>query len=283
MNLKQALSYSRKVLKDNRIDEAALEGEVLLRHLLKLNRAQLFSCLDIELDAGQIKSLERLLRRRVRGEPLAYITGHREFFGLDFKVNRNVLIPRPETEILVEKAIELANTHRIDTIADIGTGCGVVAISLAVRLWNVKIYATDISSAALEVAAANCKKHRVSERIKLMNGDMLEPVPGTVDMIVANLPYVRTQDLPGSDSASYEPSDALNGGPDGLDKIKQLIMQAGSKLNTGGYILTEIGQGQKIALSDFVRGIFPEAYINFHNDLAGIKRIMEFRLTKNSP
>ena len=282
MNLEQALSYSRKVLKDSRIDEAVLEGEVLLRHVLRMDRTRLFTAPDIELDAGQVESLERLVRRRIQGEPLAYITGHREFYGLDFEVDRNVLIPRPETEILVEKAIELASTHGIETIADIGTGCGIVAIALAVYLPEVKIYATDISSAALETAAANCRKHNVSERIMLVRGNMLEPVPGEVDMIVANLPYVKTLDLPNSDTENGEPPHALNGGPDGLDKIKQLIIQSGSKLSHGGFALIEIGQGQSNALSDYIRGMFPEAYISLYKDLAGIERVMELRLTKNS-
>jgi len=283
VNLKQALAYSRKVLTDKDIDEAALEGEILLKHLLEIDRTQLFSNPDVELDAGQEIILKQLLERRVKGEPSAYITGHREFYGLDFNVDRNVLIPRPETEILVEKAIELARRHKLNSIVDTGTGCGTIAISLAIHLPHVKIYATDISFAALEVAASNCKKHRVSGRIILLQGDMLGPVPEAVDLIVANLPYVKISDLSCSGPLSHEPATALNGGPDGLDKLKQLFSQADKKLKPGGYVLAEIGQGQAISLTDFIKTEFPEAYISVHNDLAGIERVIEFRLTRNSP
>lgn len=281
MNLKQALAYARGILANNDITEAALEGEVLVRHLLGMDRTQLFLNPDVELDAGQEYDLEQLLARRVKGEPSAYITGHREFYGLDFIVDRNVLIPRPETELLVEKAIELAGRLRINSVADAGTGCGAIAISLALHLPHVQIYATDISSAALEVAASNCRKYHVSGRITLSRDDMLGSLPEAVDLIVANLPYVKKSDLSSFGMLSHEPLIALNGGPDGLDKMKQLIRQVDKKLQPGGCVLAEIGQGQAISLSDFIKAALPGAHVDTYNDLAGIARVIEFSLTKN--
>jgi release factor glutamine methyltransferase len=281
VNLKQALAFARGFLADNNIDEEALEGEILLRHILGLDRTQLFSNLDIELSTGQKKSLEQLLERRIQGEPSAYITGHREFYGLDFNVDRNVLIPRPETELLVEKAIALANINNIDGITDIGTGCGVVAVTLACHLPRVHIYAIDISSAALRVAADNCMKHGVSERISLLHGNMLEPLPEAVDLVVANLPYVKTAELTYTGKLWHEPVVALNGGSDGLEKLKQLIGKVSGKLKRDGSVLAEIGQGQEIALRCFIKDRYPGAHVNVYTDMAGISRVLEFRLTKN--
>jgi release factor glutamine methyltransferase len=195
VNHRQALAYARGVLADNNIDNAPLEGEVLLRHVLGINRVQLYSDPDDDVTPAQDTALNTLLERRIRGEPSAYITGHREFYGLDFKVDRNVLIPRPETELLVEKAIRLAESHTVTSIADIGTGCGAIAVSLAVNLPGVTVYASDVSKPALDIARSNGEKHGVTDRIVLLEGDMLEPLPDPVDLIIANLPYVREAEL----------------------------------------------------------------------------------------
>jgi release factor glutamine methyltransferase len=283
LNLRQALAHAREALASKNIEDTSLEGEVLLRHVLGIDRTQLFMNLDIELDIRQEKALEKLLERRIKGEPTAYITGHREFYGLDFNVNRSVLIPRPETELLVEKAIELAQSREIDSIIDAGTGCGAIAVALAVNLPKVKIYATDISDAALEVAASNCKKHHVSDRITLLHGDMLEPVPEKVDLIAANLPYVITSDLPGSGPLSHEPPAALNGGPDGLDILKNLFVQSVKKLKPGGCVLAEIGEGQSIPVVNFIRDTYQGAQIETWKDLSGIERVTGLRLTKSLP
>lgn len=283
MNLKQALAYAREILTKNDINEANLEGEILLRYLLGIDRTQLFSNLDLELDIRQEQDLEQLLERRVNGEPSVYIVGHREFFGLDFIIDQNVLIPRPETELLIEKALEIAGSRNIVDIVDAGTGCGAVAITLALQLTNVKIYATDISPAALDVAATNCERHGVSTRITLLSGDILGPIPGEVDLIIANLPYVKEQDLQNLGQLGHEPAIALDGGPDGEDILKRLIRQAGKKLKPGGNVLMEIGQGQAVSLTDFIKYKYPEACIVIYNDLAGIERVIKFSLTKSQP
>ncbi len=154
MKLKQALDGARELLQTNNIEDASLEAEILLRHVLGINRAQLFLEYELELNSEQKQAFDRLIERRLSGEPSAYITGHREFYGLDFAVDHRVLIPRPESELLVEKAIEIAQHQSVNTIADIGTGSGAIAVSVAVNIPGVKIYATDISTNALEVARA---------------------------------------------------------------------------------------------------------------------------------
>jgi len=279
VNRRQVLAYTRRALADNRIDDASLEAEILLRHALEINRVQLYSDLECDIIPSDEEALKELLERRIQGEPSAYITGHREFYGLDFRVDRNVLIPRPETEMLVEKAISLASSHPISSIADIGTGCGAIAISLALNLPTVTIYATDVSASALGIARANCKKHGVTDRIVLLEGDMLEPLPEPVDIIIANLPYVRESDMPPGGRLSFEPALALNGGEDGLDGIRALCHQAFNKLRSNGFILLEMGQGQAEAVTTLFQEIFPSSRIEVENDLAGIERIASLRLT----
>ena len=188
MTLKQALSQARAILTASNIEDTSLESELLLRHTLQINRVQLYLDLSRELSPKQEATFWHLVERRQNGEPTAYITGHREFYGHDFYVDSRVLIPRPESELLVEKALQLAQSHPIFTMADIGTGCGAIAISLALNLPQTKIYATDISASALEVALLNCRKHGVVDRICLLQGDMLEPISEPVDLIIANLP-----------------------------------------------------------------------------------------------
>ena len=209
MTLKESLYQAREVLITNNIEYPTLESELLLRQTLNLNRVQLYLELEHEFNPEYEEAFWRIVRRRLKGEPTAYITGNREFYGYDFYVNQNVLIPRPESELLVEKTLILAKNYRAPVIADIGTGCGAIAISLALNLPQSKIYATDISAPALEIALKNCQKYGVTDKIRLLFGDMLKPLFEPVDFIVANLPYIRQSDI---NPASFEPLLALNGG-----------------------------------------------------------------------
>lgn len=281
MNRKQVLNQARKVLAANNIDDASLEGEILLRHALEIDRVQLYSELNRELSAEQEERFWQLVSRRLDGEPTAYITGHREFYGLGFYVDRCVLIPRPETEIMVEKALKLAQGSRFNTAADIGTGCGAIAISLAVHLPWLEIYASDVSADALEVARINCRKHGVVDRVHLRHGDMLEPLPGPVDLITANLPYVTGPEISRSWLADFEPRMALDGGRGGLDKIKRLCQQARDSLRPEGVMLLEIGQGQSQSVTSLWRRYFPSVSIEITPDLQGIERVVSLCLTPN--
>ncbi len=281
MTLKQALGRAREILVANNIEDAPLESELLLRHALKISRVQLYLDLDHELNPEQEETFWHLIERRLSHEPTAYIIGHHEFYGLDFYVDPSVLIPRPESELLLEKALKLAQNHTVSTIAEVGTGCGAIAISLALNLPQAKIYATDISAPALKVALFNCQKHGVVDRICLLAGDMLNPLPEPVDLIVANLPYVKQSELSPICSVNPEPLLALNGGSDGLEKIRQLCCQVGNKLHPEGCLLLEIGQGQERAVTSFLRKLFPLAEIEVAPDLSGIDRVVSLRLTHN--
>ncbi len=278
MTIKQVLSRAREILVANNIENSSLETELLLRHVLKISQVQLYLELERELSPEEDKNFWSLIERRLNHEPTAYIIGHREFYGLDFYVDPNVLIPRPESELLVEKTLELAQNHAVATIVEVGTGCGAIAISLALSLSQAKIYATDISAAALKVALFNCQKHGVVNRICLLEGDMLDPLPEPVDFIVANLPYVRELELSQTSKPNFEPSLALNGGLDGLEKIHQLCTQISDKLRPGGCLLLEIGQGQSRAVTTFLRSLFPSAEIEVAPDLSGIDRVVSLIL-----
>ena len=279
MNLKEVLVHARDILTRNNIDDASLEAEILLRHVLEITRPQLYQELDAELSKTEENSYSELIARRQQGEPSAYITGHREFYGLDFYVDRNVLIPRPESELLVEKVLEIANSRDIATMVDVGTGCGAIAISLAKNLTGIKIYATDISLAALKVAERNCHRHSVTDRIELLHGDILEPLPGAIDLIIANLPYVRKSEVPDSGPLSFEPLLALDGGCDGISMINALCVQAKDKLSHGGVMLLEIGEGQADAVTDIIQDAFSSARIEVTVDYAGIERVVGVYLT----
>jgi len=278
VTLKQACSHAREILNANNIEDATLESELLLRHTLKISRVQLYLDLDYELSSKEEEAFWHLIERRLSGEPTAYITGYREFYGLNFYIDPSVLIPRPESELLVEKALKLAQNRPIPTIAEVGTGCGAIAISLALNLPQTKIYATDISASALKVALFNCQKHGVANRICFLQGDMLDPLPEPVDLIVTNLPYVKESELPRINTQDFEPSLALNGGSDGLEKIRQLCRQANNKLCPDGYLLLEIGQGQSKTVTTFLRSLFPSAKIEVTPDLGGIDRVVSLTL-----
>jgi release factor glutamine methyltransferase len=274
----QVLSHARKTLSEYNIESPALESELLLRYTLGFDRVQLYIEHDSRISPEREEYFWRLIERRLNREPAAYISGHREFFGLDFYVNSNVLIPRPETELLVEEALNIAERHPITTIADIGTGSGAIAVSLATKLPRSKIYATDISAAALEVAALNCNTHQVSDRVLLLQGDLLEPLPEPVDLIAANLPYVRESDLKEVNTVGFEPVLALDGGPDGLDKIRRLCSQMNGKLNPGGSLLLEIGIGQAEPLITILKNLYPSAQIQVIPDLTGKERVLKLNI-----
>jgi release factor glutamine methyltransferase len=279
-----ALARATAILAPVANDEARLEAEVLLRHVLGLRRAQLYAQLDRPLLADQAAAYNTLLQRRLAHEPVAYLTGHREFFGLDFLVNRHVLIPRPETELLVE--LGLSEARRLAhlapaglAIADVGTGSGCVAISLAVHLPAARVYATDASAQALAVAEENCRRHGVAGQVILLPGDLLAPLPELVHIIVANLPYIphaELESLP-PEIRLYEPRAALDGGQDGLEAIRHLLAEAPAHLLPGGAVLLEIGHGQGQAVVALARQHFPAAAIAVHGDSGGRERVVTIR------
>ncbi len=270
------MNQAAKDLATHAIDDARLEAEILLAYLLQIDRTGLYVNFTRKLSDSQALAYSELVRRRLNHEPTAYITGHKEFFGLDFRVNPHTLIPRPDTELLVEKAIELAKAFPPSClIADVGTGCGAIAVALAINLPRAKIYATDISAAALEVAGGNCQRHNVEDRITLLRGNLLEPLPTPVHLIVANLPYIRESELTEimPEISKFEPHLALFGGEDGLRRIEELISQARGKLIAGGALLLEIGYDQGTAISSIVGQYLPEASVRIAPDISGLDRV----------
>ncbi len=270
MNVKEALGAVRKRLADAGIEEYGLESELLVQHLLCVDSVSLFLEHEEKLTFIQSQLLNDLLERRIKGEPLAYITGKREFYGLEFMVNPSVLIPRPETEHLVEKAIELALEIPAPIIADIGTGSGAIAVSLAANLPQAKIYAVDVSDTALDTARFNARRHAVEARITFLYGDLTAPLPEKADILIANLPYVKSFDC----AASPEPHLALDGGAEGLDVIERLCGGLKGKLKPEGHVLLEIGQGQEEAVKKMLKTALPSAQIGTIKDLAGIERVV---------
>ncbi len=243
-----------------------------------MNRVQFFLNQDIELTADQTQAYESLIQRRLNGEPTAYITGHREFYSLDFYVDSRVLIPRPESELLVDQTLEFVrdSQNKKPVIADIGTGCGNLAISIAKHLPHTKIFAVDISQEALEVASINCHTHQVSDRISLLRGYLLEPLSEKVDIIVANLPYVKKADIARLESnvRDFEPHLALDGGIEGLDYISQLLAQAPYKISPKGAIFLELGLGQGKPTLALAKKQFLQAKVSLYPDLGGIDRVL---------
>jgi len=278
VTLREALKCARLSLSSQNIEDASLESELLLRHTLKISRAQLYSSLNRRLTPREEEAFWTLINRRLNNEPAAYITNSREFYGLDFYVDQRALIPRPESELLVEAALNLAKNHQPLAIADIGTGCGAIAISLAVNLPQARVYATDISKPALEVARINSQRHGVSRRIEFLQGNLLEPLPEPPDLVTANLPYVTKQELAQAKQLSPEPQVALDGGEDGLDKIRELASQLEGKLSPSGSLLLEIGTGQAAAVTSLFKNLFPEAKIEVLPDLSGTDRVVKLAL-----
>ena len=283
MTLAQALYSSAHTLRLNGVDDSQLEARILLQHILNLPQAQVYSECDRLLTNEEVKLLQQLIERRLLGEPSAYIVEHKEFYGNDFCVDPRVLIPRPETELLIEAALEWASDiehslpflERPLRIADIGTGCGAIAITLALKLPQSRVYAIDISPSALQVAQLNCERHEVIRQIVLLQGDLLESLPEPVDLLVANLPYIKNSELANlsPEVALFEPRIAIDGGKDGLDEIGSLLSQLEGKTFPHSCFLLEIGKGQDKKLISLLKRHVPAAKYAFIPDYAGINRV----------
>jgi release factor glutamine methyltransferase len=229
-------------------EDAALDAEVLIRHALGWDRTALVTRGHESLPAGVEERVSALLARRAAREPVAQIVGQREFWGLDFEVSRDVLVPRPETELIVEEALgEVRHRAAWHRIVDAGTGSGCLAVALAVEFPEARVIATDVSKAALAVARRNAARHHVGDRIEFVNTDLLDGLPSGIDLIVSNPPYVPEMDahsLP-RDVRDYEPPEALFGGPDGLQVIRRLFDTARRHLAADGRLIVEFGFGQE--------------------------------------
>jgi len=278
MQLRHAFTQAIRTLSAAGVETPRLDAQVLLAHLLGRDQTWLLAHDDEELSPEEAAAYEKLIVRRASHEPVAYLTGHRAFFGLDFQVDDRVLIPRPETELLVEAVLAVAAQRPGPlSVADIGTGSGAIAVSLAVHGPDLTIYAVDTSPDALAVAQANASAllPDAARPINFLHGDLLAPLPAPVDIIAANLPYVAAGDRAtlAPTVRDHEPSAALFSGPDGLDHIRRLLAAAPGHLRPGGVILLEMGREQGAAIADLATDLLPGSHTEIRPDLAGHDRL----------
>ncbi len=253
-----------------------LDAELLLAHVLGWSRAHLLAHTDSWLDDTTRASFADLVARRANLEPIAYLIGLQAFYGFDLLVDRRVLVPRPETELLVALTIEQAQERPTVSplrVVDVGTGSGAIAVGLAMHLPDVLIYATDSSADALAVAAANVERHSLGQRVRLLHGDLLSPLSEQVDIIVSNPPYTILSTID-TNVWQHEPHLALDGGSDGLAVYRRLVAQVPRWLRPGGCLLLEIGAQQEHAVVALLRSALQTPQVTVHYDLAGHPRVL---------
>jgi release factor glutamine methyltransferase len=260
-------------------ENSSLEAQILVSHVLQHSRSWVITHSDSEITASDENKLNILLERLASGEPLPYIIGRQEFFGLDFFVTPDVLIPRPETELLVETALNYINSNsNVRWVADIGTGSGCISVSVAFNAVSIKVLATDISSKALEIASKNITHHHLNHRILLAQTDLMAACHGKFDLLCANLPYIPTETLSKLQVDQHEPHLALEGGPDGLEIIARLMVDAPRFMVQGGLLLFEIESTLKAPVIELARGVFPHARVEVIPDLSDRPRLLSIQL-----
>jgi release factor glutamine methyltransferase len=277
VTIREAKRLGLKKLKRSSKNEAAIDAEILLTHVLGISREELLTHDERPVPSFLQRRFNRLLARRARHEPIAYLTGHKEFFGLQFAVNKHTLIPRPETELLVEEALNTLHATRYTLVIDIGTGSGTIAVTIAKNAPATTVIATDLSKQALKIAELNAKTNDVDDRIFFEHANLL-PKAGALNLnncvITANLPYLPTkvwQKCP-PDVKKFEPKTALEGGHDGLKYYDELFHQIVER-NIKAPIICEIDSSQKKSFLKLAMRYFPDATVEIKNDLAGLARI----------
>ncbi|HPL63620.1 MAG TPA: peptide chain release factor N(5)-glutamine methyltransferase [Syntrophales bacterium] len=282
-SIKKVLHSGAELLKTSGRPACRLEAEILLCHCLGSDRALLYRGAEEAVPSDAENRFRELVGRRIRGEPVAQIIGKKEFWSLSFEVNRDVLIPRPETEILVEEALDaLAGRKGKLKILDLCTGSGAIAVALASELPDAEITATDISPRALETAHRNAEKHSVGQRITFLSGDLFASVDGSFDLIAANPPYIAEKDWTELEPGVrlYEPREALVAGPDGMEFHRRIAGESAAYLKEEGVLIMEIGWGQGDGAAGILEkaGIFEE--IALRSDYSGIPRTVRARRKK---
>jgi release factor glutamine methyltransferase len=273
--VRTVLGWTTEYLAKRGIDSPRLTAEMLLAHALRLSRVYLYTDLDRPLVKAERAGFRSLIERRAAGEPTHYLIGAREFYNRSFAVDPRVLIPRPETELLVESVLRAVPKDRSSQLLDVCTGSGCIAVSLAAERPQASVWATELSTDACEVARANALANKVDGRIKVLQGDLFEPLaPGVrFDAVVSNPPYVSSGEIAGlSAEVRREPLTALDGGADGLALLRRIIAGAGSRLKPGGLLALEIGEKQGEAVLDLLRRA---GYANarIEKDLARLDRL----------
>lgn len=273
----EALADARRRLAPHS-DTPSQDAQVLLSHITGRDKAQFLAHPDHTLSAIQLDAWEQALGRLEAGEALPYVLGEWQFFGLTFQVTPAVLIPRPETELLVEAALDWLRAHpERRWVVDIGTGSGAIAVALAKNIADLRVAAVEISAEALKVAASNVQRHGLEEQVRVVQGNLFASIDGLFDLICANLPYIPSDRLGELDVAKREPRLALAGGPDGLVLIRSLLQQAPGRLAPGGLLLAEVDDSHEDSAAALAGRYFPEADIAVLPDLAGKPRLLRVR------
>lgn len=275
MTIKEVLQLGRAFARDN-IEELALE--VLLSYTLKKSKEYLFSHPEFEVGHDYIEKFTSLVKRHLNGEPVAYLIGEKEFYGITLNVDKRVLIPRPETEFLVDKIVQTAkenNEDHVTTVLDVGTGSGNIAIAVACSLPKVQVTACDISLDALEVAEKNVNRYNLKDKVTLVHSDLLKNVQeGGYEIVVANLPYIGTEkhNFVSVETKNHEPHGALFGGIDGLRLYEEFFEQMSRWKKVPSHVLGEIGFLQGEELKKMIKQFYPEASVEIQKDLSGLDR-----------
>ena len=287
MTVLEVLNWAAECFERHRIQNPRLNAELLLAYSLSLGREGLYIHLHQPIGEREKEAAERLVKRRLSGEPLQYILGHQEFWSIDLKVDRRVLIPRSDTELLVEQALSVLSEmdrERSPAVLEIGTGSGAIAITLATEDRNVFLVATDISGKIVRLAETNAREAGVSERIVFVTGDLFGPFRpfeggGPFDMILSNPPYIVRSEIESLDREvkDFEPIVALDGGEDGLDFHRKIISESPRYLRGRGWLLLEVGQGQAEAVSSILEASGNFGLIERIRDLSGIERVVRAR------
>ena len=284
MTIVEVLKLSADYLAKHGSDSSRLDAEVLLAHALGMRRLDLYLKFDRPLTEPELASYRGLVARRGKGEPVAYLVGHKEFMGLDFEVTPDVLVPNPDTEVLVQRAVEIAReAQRPLRVADVGTGSGCIAIAVAHYAPNAEVWASDVSAEALAVAGRNVGRHRLDPRVHLNEGDLMASLSGEFDLICANLPYVAAgTKLPAEVTA--QPARALFARDGGAEVVARLLSEAPARLTPGGRVLVELDPSILSTASDAAGRLFAQRRV--HRDLGGRERVLElwsFIPTKSEP
>lgn len=273
MTIVELLKLSADYLQKHGSDSGRLDAELLLAHALGLRRLDLYLKFDQPLTEPELSSYRDLEARRGKGEPVAYLIGHKEFMGLDFEVTPAVLVPNPDTEVLVQRAVAIAReTERPLRVADVGTGSGCIAISIAHYASNTEVWASDISDEAMEVAARNVAKHKAGDRVHLERGDLMQPLAGKFDLICANLPYVAAGSRLAPEVVA-QPAGALYAESGGAALVTRLLDEATSRLTPAGRVLAELDPAILSVVEDSAARNFGGHKV--HRDLGGHARVLE--------
>ena len=279
MKLKEVYLYGVDRIKELGVENPGLESSLLLSNVLGLNRSEIYIHPEKEIDIKDVKRFKRILKRRTAREPLSYILGQTEFYSRRFVVSRDVLVPRPETELLVEEALKAVKGLSSPRIVDVGTGSGCIAITICGEKRDSNVFATDISIEALKVAQVNARINGVEKNIRLLCADFLACFKkGFFDIVVSNPPYISDSDLAliDSDIRDFEPNKALSGGEDGLYCIRRIINGSMSVLRNGGWCILEVGEDQDHRVKElFKQTGFGE--ISLIKDLSGVNRVVKAR------